>query len=557
MGPHNAVVVVALLRSERRWWWTVWVAGLLAEIVGDAFQGIGPLHALWFGVVNMVEATAVALVVQRVGGPSIMRTIRSVAAFLAAAMTVPAVTGMVGALGSVIAFGSNWVDAWPAWWFGDGIGLIVGVPIGLAMFDLSTSVVAARSRAIRRGIAMTGVAAASVAIALLADDRLEPSQHVAIATSVILALGLGASGSAMGGASVAFITIVPAVRDAGTLSVVESQGFLLVVTGAVLFVGAVIESEHTTAVAMRRSEARLRTTFDDAPIGMAITDLTSGRAGRWLEVNVALARTLGRSATELLEIDPASLLHPDDQAHVNASAVTPAGAPAHVDTERRYRHADGHYVWCRVVESVVRDPSTGQASYAVTQIVDVTASKNAEAALAHAALHDPLTGLPNRSLMMDRLMFRLAGLDRSREMVAVLYVDLDHFKRVNDSLGHGGGDAVLVEAARRLQSAVRPGDTVARIGGDEFAIVSAEIADAESVVLMAERVRTRLNGPLAIADQMVDLSGSIGVAVTRSAADDPADLLKAADAAMYRAKTRGRRRVEFFGEGWPASASAS
>lgn len=145
------------------------------------------------------------------------------------------------------------------------------------------------------------------------QDRLVPSQHVAIAVAVILALGLGAVGAAAGGALVAAITIVPVVREIGTLSILESQGFLLVVTGAVLVVGAVIESEHTTVLAKGRSEARLRTTFEDAPIGMAITDVTPGRSGRWLEVNAALTRTLGRSADELLRTDPTSLIHPDDQ----------------------------------------------------------------------------------------------------------------------------------------------------------------------------------------------------------------------------------------------------
>lgn len=539
----NAVVAVALFTTRRRWWWSVWVAGLLGEVVGDGFQGIGPRDAIWFGVVNMVEATAVVLAATRFGGWPLMRSTRSVTAFILAAVSVPAVTGMLGALGSVIAFDSRWIDAWPAWWFGDAIGLVVGVPIGIAMLEPRTGIVTARSRAVRLEVAAAGLAITAVAISLSVNDRFVPSQHLAIAAAVILALILGATGAAAGGALVAVITIVPVAREIGTLSVLESQGFLLVVTGVVLIVGAVIESEHTTAVAMRRNEARLRTTFDDAPIGMAITELSPERRGRWLEVNAAMTRTLGRSAAELLAIEPASLVHPEDRDPEAGVSGAIAGDSGHVDVERRFRHADGRYLWCRVVESVVVDPSSGDAPYAVTQLLDVSAAREATAKLAHAALHDQLTGLPNRTLLMDRLAHCLAGLGRSHGVAAVLYVDVDRFKSVNDSLGHVAGDALLVEVGRRLRSAVRPGDTVARLGGDEFAIVCGDLDSEADVALVAARVDRLLNRSAVISGRMTDVSGSIGYASTRDPGHDPMDLLRAADAAMYQAKGRGRGRV--------------
>lgn len=542
----NAALAVALLRTERRWWWTIWLAGMAGEVVGDALQGIAPHHAVAFGVVNLVEATALVLAVERFGGPFLMRSARSVAVFLAAAITVPAVTGMLGALVSAVAFGSQWLQAWPAWWFGDAIGLVVGVPIGLAALDLTSGVAAQRTPAVRRAFAAAGLAAGSTAVALSVANRPEQSQHLTIAVAVILALGLGTLGSAIGGMLVALITVVPAVRHVGTLSVVESQAFLLVVSGSVLFVGAVIEAEHRAVTAMRRTEARLRTTFEDAPIGMAISDLTPGRSGRWLEVNTALSRTLGRSAADLLATHPASLVHPEDGADDDRVAALVAGAPGHLDTERRYRHADGHYIWCRVVESVVRDPASGAASYAVTQVVDVTATKDLAAGLAHAALHDPLTGLPNRTLLMDRLALGLAALGRNHEALAVLYVDVDHFKQVNDELGHAAGDAVLVEVAQRLRSTLRPGDTVARLGGDEFAVICTDIEDEQRVTSIAERLTERLNRPVTISGQVVDLSSSVGVAMTRDRDHNPSDLLRAADTAMYLAKTGGRGRFELF-----------
>lgn len=540
----NAVVAVALFKTERRWWGSVWAAGLAGEVVGDGLQGISAGDAIWFGVVNMVEATVVVLAAIRFGGPALMRSVRSLLVFLLAAMTVPAVTGMAGALGSVIAFGSRWLDAWPAWWFGDAIGLVVGVPIGVATFDRHSGVAATRPRVVVLWATAGGLAGAAVAVSLSAYGRVEPSQHVAIAVAVVLALGVGGLGAAAGTALLAVVSIVPVAREVGTLSVLESQGFLLVVAGAVLVVGAVIESEHLTRTAMGRTEARLRTTFEDAPIGMAITDLTSGPSGRWLEVNAALCRTLGRSAEALRQIEPASLVHPDDRDFHEVAEII-AGAPGHVDVERRYRHADGHYIWCRVVDSVVRDPGSGVAAYGVIQLVDVTAMKAETADLAHAALHDQLTGLPNRTLLMDRLAYCLGRLRRADKVVAVLYVDVDRFKSVNDSLGHAAGDAVLVEVGRRLRSAVRPGDTVARLGGDEFAIACGDVADDADVVAVADRVSSLLNRPATISGQVVELSGSVGVAATRDAAHDPTELLQAADAAMYQAKAKGRCRVEF------------
>lgn len=550
----NAVVAVALLRTERRWWVAVWAVGLLGEVVGDGLQGIAVGDAIWFGLVNMVEATAVALVVLRFGGPTLMRSVRSLVAFLLAAMMVPAVTGMAGALGSVMAFGSKWIDAWPAWWFGDAIGLVVGVPIGVAILDRHEGVVVARSRAVVLWATAGGLGGAAIAVTLSAHGRIEPSQHVAIAVAVTLALGAGRLGAAAGTALLAVVSIVPVAREVGTLSVLESQGFLLVVVGAVLVVGAIIESEHLTRTAMGRTEARLRTTFEDAPIGMAITDLTSGPSGRWLEVNAALCRTLGLSAEALRQIEPRSLVHPDDRDFGEVAEII-AGAPGHVDAERRYRHAEGHYIWCRVIDSVVRDPSSGAAAYGVTQLVDVTAMKAEAADLAHAALHDHLTGLPNRTLLMDRLTYCVGRLRRTQGAVAVLYVDVDHFKSVNDSLGHAAGDAVLVEVGRRLRSAVRPGDTVARLGGDEFAIVCGDVVADADVTAVADRVTALLNHPMTISGQRVELSGSVGVAATRDAAHDPTELLQAADAAMYQAKANGRSRVEF-SNGEPRRARA-
>ncbi len=158
--------------------------------------------------------------------------------------------------------------------------------------------------------------------------------------------------------------------------------------------------------------------------------------------------------------------------------------------------------------------------------------------LAHRAVHDPLTGLPNRILLMDRLAVALAQVERRTSQVAVVFVDLDGFKLVNDTRGHEAGDELLMEAATRLVHVVRPADTVARFGGDEFAIV-AEVADEADALVIAERLAATLSTPFELRSGEAFVSASVGIALARGDEDNPETLVREADAAMYRAKQRG------------------
>jgi diguanylate cyclase (GGDEF)-like protein len=169
------------------------------------------------------------------------------------------------------------------------------------------------------------------------------------------------------------------------------------------------------------------------------------------------------------------------------------------------------------------------------------------AQLTRLALHDPLTGLPNRTLLEDRLAMALAGQRRSGSVLAVLFCDLDHFKVVNDTVGHDAGDEVLVVTAHRLTSAVRATDTVSRLGGDEFVVLCPDLSSELELTEVVERILDLLVEPMPIAGQELALSGSVGVAVVRAEASRSTsltDLLREADAAMYRAKANGRNRWE-------------
>jgi diguanylate cyclase (GGDEF)-like protein/PAS domain S-box-containing protein len=171
---------------------------------------------------------------------------------------------------------------------------------------------------------------------------------------------------------------------------------------------------------------------------------------------------------------------------------------------------------------------------------------NHEKRLAFLAQFDPLTGLPNRALLSDRFSQMIVQAKRHDSLLGVLFIDLDHFKHVNDTLGHAGGDELLKEAARRLQACVRPGDTVARISGDEFAVLLGDLARAEDAALVAQKILDRLAEPVEIAGKEIFVSASVGIAAFPADGAEAESLLRAADAAMYRAKQAGRNAYQFF-----------
>lgn len=293
--------------------------------------------------------------------------------------------------------------------------------------------------------------------------------------------------------------------------------------------------------ALRRSEEQFRSAFDDASIGMAVVDVGSPEPV-FMAVNSALTEMTGYTREHLMGSRFADFMGDDDFPSLDEPVT---GTFPRYRRERRYSRADGTSGWMLLNISVVHD-AEGEPLHAIAHMEDITVRKTAEEKLTQLALHDALTGLANRRLLLDRLEHALAQLSRTAATVAVFYVDLDRFKPINDRFGHAMGDRLLQEVARRLTRSSRPSDTVARVGGDEFVLVC-ELDDDTHVAVVARRIEGAICEPLEIDGQLLSVSASIGVAVGH-ATDEASQLLDAADAAMYRAKTHRSGTYEIYGD---------
>ena len=334
------------------------------------------------------------------------------------------------------------------------------------------------------------------------------------------------------------------LHDDGSWRTLEIDGTNMLddpaIGGFVVTCRDITDRQHAEAE-LREAKERFRSAFDHAPIGMALI----APGGHCFQANRAFAQMLGRAEDDLLGVAVAALTDPSDRDDVIGTMQRAiSGASTSYRLEQRFIHADGRPVWVTHSGSVVRG-LTGEPLYFVCQIEDVTERRARGELIAHQAIHDPLTGLPNRLLFVDRLRRALAESDAERR-VAVLFLDLDHFKVVNDGLGHTSGDRLLVALADRLRAAIRPNDTVARFGGDEFTVLCTAVPNENVAQELARRMTDAVAMPITLADGEVFVTASVGIALSGGELETPETLLRNADAAMYRAKEQGRARAEVF-----------
>jgi diguanylate cyclase (GGDEF)-like protein/PAS domain S-box-containing protein len=297
-----------------------------------------------------------------------------------------------------------------------------------------------------------------------------------------------------------------------------------------------------------RAKARFEAVFASALTGMMVMDLD----GTIISVNPAMEDLLGHPASAMEGARPDAFVHEDDREATVDRAKRVLAGEMRSTLEHRYVRADGGVVWVDVSLSLVPATEGGGEGFIIATVQDLTRRKAAETALRaqaelnqHQALHDALTGLPNRTLFHDRIGQALHRARRSDASVAVLMLDLDRFKEVNDSLGHAAGDALLIEIGRRLDGMLRASDTVARLGGDEFGVLLPDQTCTEDVAMTAERVRAAIQEPVIVQGLPLSVDASIGIALYPRDGRELETLLQHADAAMYHAKN-GSTGIAFY-----------
>jgi diguanylate cyclase (GGDEF)-like protein/PAS domain S-box-containing protein len=295
-----------------------------------------------------------------------------------------------------------------------------------------------------------------------------------------------------------------------------------------------ITRRKQTEQALQESEQRFRLTFEHAGSGIAHVDLE----GRFLRVNLSLCNILGYSSEELAGRTVKEFSHPEDRDRTDAGrALMRKGEIDSVRSEKRYQRKDGETVWVALTVALARDAG-GSPMYEIAVFDDISAHKLSEERIQRIAHHDSLTNLPNRLLFADRLAQAISVAKRDSRQFALLYLDLDRFKPVNDEMGHAAGDELLVRVAARLRRQLRASDTVARIGGDEFAVILSDISKRAEAEAVARKISTALAAPFQLDNRQrrADIGTSIGIALYPADAQDADSLVKLADAAMYRAK---------------------
>jgi diguanylate cyclase (GGDEF)-like protein/PAS domain S-box-containing protein len=366
------------------------------------------------------------------------------------------------------------------------------------------------------------------------DLRIEPRpdttpDHPARSVLIGVALLMGPVAAVVGD-----LSNVDGVVMIGVCSTVLALGVMA------RFVNLVHQNRRAHA-ATAISERRFRMLADSAPVG--IFELARGM--RVTYANAEGSRLLGRavvggSTDEML----ANIDRSSQESFRNALDAVARGEPARAELRLASPGEDHWVAWQGVP---VLTPGA-RLPMAFASTLDITDLKQAQAALARQATHDSLTGLPNRRLLIDALIDALADLGRGHRTgtVALMFIDLDRFKLVNDVLGHDAGDALLRTAAARLRNAVRAHDMVARFGGDEFVVLMQHVADRGELHDVAQRILEAIASPIQIGGETAEVGASVGIATAKGPDDDPDALVRNADAAMYRAKEHGRGRYEFF-----------
>lgn len=323
-----------------------------------------------------------------------------------------------------------------------------------------------------------------------------------------------------------------------------AMGIFMMYWEVLPLVRRVIYSEKNALAAnklLKESEERFRSAFEFAATGMALISFE----GHYLRVNQSLCQILGYSEAELLDIDSHKLMNLEDlEKEKPFLRQLLEGEVKTYELEQRFFNKNGELIWVRVNTSLIHD-ETGHPLYCISQLQNINAEKKAEEQLQLMAFHDPLTGVANRNKLEQYLHHLISTAQQNQPGFAVIMIDLDKFKKINDSIGHEAGDILLQVVAERLKTTVRATDLVARLGGDEFVIVLTNIKMLEVVAVVAQKILHNILKPIVIRGHEIFTSTSIGISYFPNDGQDIQTLMRNADLALYRAKEQGRNNYQF------------
>jgi len=459
--------------------------------------------------------------------------------------------GLIALASPHLVLGSAFFEQWLPWAAASALGALTIVPLLLTRWSRRYWMETGRARWVEGAIAVS-LLSVEVAIFLgpLESLRRETPifEFLFVPILIWIPLRLGVPGTVLSNALQTGLAAFWAKHGTGPFGLtpgsheghlVELQAVGLAFTTLSLSLSLAAHEWRAARASLRQSEERFRRLSEHAPIGIFQVDL----AGRGLYANHRWIDLLGVTPAGSRDVAWFDSVHQDDQPRVREewSAAVLRQAEFHTSCRLRERHGTNLWIEARAVPTI---DENGEIRTYIGTVEDVTARREVEHRLVQMALHDPLTHLANRVLLRDRLTQAVARLEREHSMVAVLYLDLDFFKRINDEHGHDIGDRLLVEVGQRLVRTSRPTDTVGRIGGDEFVILCPGLRDAEEATRIARRFEAALGHPILIEGRVLRVCGSIGIRLVDSSGVAPDDLIRDADAAMYVAKRNGRGRSE-------------
>jgi diguanylate cyclase (GGDEF)-like protein/PAS domain S-box-containing protein len=530
----STVVAVARATGPSSPLWAVWIVTAGYVAIGVAFLILARVRFDVASRTAFIDGTVIGVAVVMVLWVSVVAPLHTQAMSVAGRVTLGLVPARDGVLVAILA----WISLAPGR-RSDALRLLGFAVAMLLAGDLALS--AARSLGTDVHTIVAPLRAAAWALAGLAG--LCATRDLRTDTRIDQGAPDHPSRSVLIGAALLMGPVAAVVGDLSTVDgmvMIGACSALLAVGVMARFVNLVHQNQRAHA-ATAASERRFRLLADSAPVG--IFELARGL--RVTYANAEGARLLGNGIVGGSTDDILATVHDGSREQFRAALDAVARGES-ASTELRLAGRDeGRWVAWQGVPVTTPGP---RLPLAFASTLDITDLKEAQAALARQATHDPLTGLPNRRLLLDALIGALAALGRGHRTgtVALMFIDLDHFKLVNDVLGHDAGDALLKTAASRLRNAVRAHDVVARFGGDEFVVLLQHVADRGELRDVAQRILDALAAPIHVGGEPADVGASVGIAIASGPDDDADALVRNADAAMYRAKEQGRGRYEFF-----------